>query len=498
VVLLLKVWRDLFEPHPTEVVIWTVAVLTTVVLLVARPTSLPTMAVHAVVMVVLLIWASTRFQPIRIEYVACFLIIVGMYPVALPAWRISAVFVGTVAIMFLFVAVLSHTDSRILLSEMSLLLAIGSLSTASERSSEITRRTNARLLNLVESSNAAIVVVDLDHSIQYLNAAGVGLFGYNTAELIGQNLTVLLPERFHHSHAREFAGFMGSDRDQLSPDRPGLCGQRKDGEEFPIEVSVSRHITEGDSFAMAIVRDTSVQHELTAALKEREASLTALVASRSELIASVSHELRTPLTMVMGYVDLMIEQPDASDQTKAIMLRTIAEETDQLSTIIEDLVTGAQLEAAEMVVGSIPVDLGQIVRSIVHQYGVLSQVHATTQDDGAVALGDPFRIRQIVRNLLINAIRHGGPTIGVSIRDTGAWVEVELADDGAAISNSVLEQMFEPFASAHRVTGVTAPLGLGLTISRNLAQLMDGELDHRRNNERNIFTLTLPRSALRS
>ncbi|MBI5156477.1 MAG: HAMP domain-containing histidine kinase [Acidimicrobiia bacterium] len=215
------------------------------------------------------------------------------------------------------------------------------------------------------------------------------------------------------------------------------------------------------------------------------------IASKDQLIRTVSHELRTPLTAILGYAELLGESRDRSVDRDE-MITTILRQGRDLSDIVEDLLTRAQSEAKTLKVVAVPVNLVANVNQVLESWNSAERARVTVSGSPAGAVGDPARVRQIVRNLLTNALRYGAGAIEVAtgVRASGAWLAV--SDEGPGIPAEEAERVFEPY---HRVgVAPTAPgsIGLGLAISRELARLMGGDLTYRRVRGRTVFELGLP------
>ncbi len=214
------------------------------------------------------------------------------------------------------------------------------------------------------------------------------------------------------------------------------------------------------------------------------------VASKDQLIRTVSHELRTPLTAILGYAELLEETQDRSPEREE-MISTIVRQGRDLSEIVEDLLTRAQSEAKTLSVVAVPVQLAANVNQVLESWNVEERSRVILAGSAA-AVGDPARVRQIVRNLLSNAFRYGGGRIDVAIGNGPGIAWLTVSDEGAGIPEEERERVFLPY---YRVTGgQRAPggLGLGLAISRELARLMGGDLTYRRVRNRSVFELTLP------
>ena len=230
--------------------------------------------------------------------------------------------------------------------------------------------------------------------------------------------------------------------------------------------------------------------DVTEARRNREA-LQAALKSKIQLIGAVSHELRTPLTSVVGFVKLLREDPDLDSREQREMLATVEQQADDIVEIVEDLLTAAQAEAGSLVVSNRPFDLAaEISRAITG----LERRHDGRLDSTlapAVAFADPARVRQIVRNLVANAINPGGPNIDVGLESASDQVRVLVADDGPGLAPGDDRRVFDAFQRG-RAGGGPGSVGLGLTISRHLAREMGGDLAYRREDGVSTFVLTLP------
>lgn len=228
---------------------------------------------------------------------------------------------------------------------------------------------------------------------------------------------------------------------------------------------------------------------------ETQKRLENLVRSRDELIASVSHELRTPLAAVVGFAQLLQQGSSAfSAEERAEIIQTIVDEGMDLANIVEDLLVAAKAEARTLVVVSVSVDLRAQAAQVLETVDQRTQQHIEVAGPSVRATGDPGRVRQIVRNLVSNALMYGGPTIRVSISSDDTTARLTVSDDGPAISPQKRKHIFEQFQRAHDTPGLTRSLGLGLAISRELARLMAGDVTYRHEAGESIFELALPKA----
>jgi signal transduction histidine kinase len=226
---------------------------------------------------------------------------------------------------------------------------------------------------------------------------------------------------------------------------------------------------------------TRLQHELEALLE-----------SKDRLVASVSHELRTPLTGVIGLTSMIREEAaDRLEPETAAMLDLVVEQGNELSNIIEDLLAHARFAAGTLTVRPEPFDVLKEVRTVTASQG--PPVKLESAGEATWAVGDALRFRQILRNLITNARRYGGPTIRVRVTAVADRIEVAVVDDGKGVPAGQEASIFEPYQSAHDQTGQPGSVGLGLAVSRSIARMMDGDLTYRRRLGHTLFTLDLPR-----
>jgi signal transduction histidine kinase len=227
---------------------------------------------------------------------------------------------------------------------------------------------------------------------------------------------------------------------------------------------------------------------------ETHRRLVDLIASKDELIASISHELRTPLTAVVGYAHMLnAETSGLSQAERDELLKGIVSQGTDLANIVEDLLVAARADAGVLTVARVGVDfrgqIAQVLEDLGHEMrpGGVEVVGTSCR-----ALADPARVRQIVRNLVSNAIRYGGDHVLVSLSSDAGSARVAVCDDGPGVPPDQVDRIFEPYHRSHITNGLTAPVGLGLTVSRKLARLMDGDLVYRRERGSSVFELTLP------
>lgn len=220
--------------------------------------------------------------------------------------------------------------------------------------------------------------------------------------------------------------------------------------------------------------------------------LEAALSSRIQLIGTVSHELRTPLTAIVGYARLLADGRGLDPAERAEMAAVVEQQAEDMVDIVDDLLTAAQAEAGTLRVALGPIDLAEEARRSITGMDARHTGTLDVEAAAAPALGDGHRVRQVIRNLVANAIAHGGEHIRVITGRDGQHAHVLVADDGPGLSPGDEERVFEAFQRGSRTNGGHGSVGLGLTISRHLARFMGGDLVFVRERGWTTFRLVLP------
>jgi signal transduction histidine kinase len=223
----------------------------------------------------------------------------------------------------------------------------------------------------------------------------------------------------------------------------------------------------------------------------RVSELEALDNEKRDFLASISHELRTPLSAVLGFATELAESWDGFEPEEArSLVRLIASQSADISSIVDDLLTVTRLEAGTMNIFPTEVDVSDHLADMAESAG--RDAARGIGWEGEVSVwADPTRLTQIVRNLITNAIRYGGEQIRVVVARSASTGVIEVRDSGGPIPPSRAETMFEPFDHSDNGGHTPNSVGLGLAVARSLARVMDGDLSYDYDGE-SVFRLTLP------
>jgi len=219
-----------------------------------------------------------------------------------------------------------------------------------------------------------------------------------------------------------------------------------------------------------------------------------LVASKDQFLASISHEIRTPLTAVLGFSEVLREDPGNLGPGGFEMISLVAEQAREISDIVEDLLVAARADIDAVTVVREAVVLREQVEHVVAARGSRTPLSISCDDGDVVAIADGTRVRQIIRCLLSNAVRYGGEQIEIRFGHANGRATVTVADDGPGVPPGHERNIFEAFHRARIDDGQTQAIGLGLYVAHHLALLMDGELRYDRRSGWTIFELELPSS----
>jgi PAS domain S-box-containing protein len=373
---------------------------------------------------------------------------------------------------------------------------------------EITE-SEARFSEIVGSAMDAIIVFDTDGVISLFNAAAERMFGLPANEAVGHDVRMLMPEPLRQDSLDRICEVSSTAQSghETAPAEHilSLGGLRASGDQFPIEATASCLDVRGKRTYTLIMRDISERKRAEAELKaqaeslekammdlkalndelaDRQAELERAMAARSRFYASMSHELRTPINAVLGYSTLLLENiygPLNEKQAEGITRTHKAAK--HLLELVNDVLDLSKIEAGKIDLRLQPVnfpalieDLFDTVRPLADQYG--SELTLEHDGEAVKVISDPRRLRQILLNLLSNAIKFGKGKpihVGSHRRDDGGIV-IEVTDQGDGIAPTDQEKIFDEFVQLGK-TQLTEGTGLGLPISRRLAEMLQGDLE---------------------
>ncbi len=361
-------------------------------------------------------------------------------------------------------------------------------------------QSDAIIRGLLDAAPDAMVITNKTGTIVLVNAQAEKLFGRSRKELLGQPVESLVPERARARHDGFRSSFVDEPRLREMGSGLDLLGLRKDGSEFPVEVSLSPLRTKQGLLISSAIRDITEQRQL-------EWRITEANRRKSEFLANMSHELRTPLNAIIGFAELMhkgkVGQVSADHQE---YLGDILLSARHLLQLINDVLDLAKVESGKMEIRPEPVDLEKIadeVRDILRGIaaGKKIDVQREVHPDVARVVVDPSRVKQILYNYLSNALKFtpDGGRVTMRMAPEGPTLfRIDVEDNGIGIAPGNVDKLFVEFeqldaGSAKRYQGT----GLGLALSKRLAQAQGGRVEVRSTlGAGSVFSAILPRTVI--
>ena len=372
-----------------------------------------------------------------------------------------------------------------------------------------------RLHKMADAAHDAIVMLDQNGRVIFWNTAASRMFGYETEEVLGNCIhDLLVPREYREKYLHGLQEFF---RNGESSRILEFRGVRRNGEEFPVEMSVSivavddelhvisvlRDITERKHAEELIQRHAAILESTNRALESANSAAEAAARAKGEFLANMSHEIRTPMTAILGFADILAEH--TADAALIEAVNTIKRNGRYLLAMIDDILDLSDIDAEKLHVEKKPCSFVGIVAEVASMMRVRAETHNlnfSTEFDPPLPetiKTDPQRLRQILINLVGNAIKFtesGEVHIATRLKkdaDRPRLLQFDVTDTGIGMTEAQIEGLFQPFSqvdtSTSRRFGGT---GLGLTISKRLSEMLGGSIGvHSTPQQGTTFSVTI-------
>lgn len=348
-----------------------------------------------------------------------------------------------------------------------------------------------QLSTITRNAGEAIIMMNSKGQISYWNPAAEEIFGYTMEEVVGKDLHQLLaPRRYHEAVRDGIAIWQTCTEGPVIGRSIELFGLRKDGTEFPLELTLSSVNLNNSLTAIGIVRDITERHRVAEELKRTKEAAETASQAKSNFLANMSHELRTPLNSIIGFSELIhdgITGPVTELQQE--YLANVLTSARHLLQIISEILDLSRIEAGRLKLELASCNLSELllqVRAIFAEQFARSGVALSLipkHPDGLTLLADEVKLRQVVINLLSNALKFTDPggevrvvTSAVST-EQGQQLLIEVSDTGIGIREEDLPKLFQEFSQIEpAMTRNREGTGLGLALSRRLVELHGGSI----------------------
>ncbi len=338
--------------------------------------------------------------------------------------------------------------------------------TARKRDLIALTQSEARLRSIVESAVDGIVVIDARGRIERFNAAAERLFGYLASDVLGKNVSMLMPQPYASEHDRYISQYLSTGEQKIIGIGREVTGRRRDGTTFPVHLSVGEMILGGERKFTGILHDLTSRVRIEGQLRE-QAALVRL----GEMAAVIAHEVKNPLAAVRGAIQVIGRRLPAESRDAAVILEII-ERIDGLNQLVKDLLLFARPPQPRPT--AVPVrEVLDSTAGLLREDAAHHDVRIEITGDAPPVMADPDLLKIVFSNLLINSAQamRGKGTVSVSVGSAGNGCRVTVADEGPGIPAEIRDKLFSPF-----VTTKSRGTGLGLSTVKRLVEAQQGRI----------------------
>lgn len=340
-----------------------------------------------------------------------------------------------------------------------------------------TKRLSAVIDNIVDG----IITIDERGKIESFNLAAKRIFGYNDAEVIGQNVKILMPEPFHSEHDVYLKNYIKTGEKKIIGIGREAIGRHKDGTTFPMELSVNELVIDGARHFVGVTRDLTERKLAEQALIDTRESERANKA-KSDFLSRMSHELRTPLHAIIAFSDLILYEKNLNPKLEK-HIQQINKAGEHLLTLVDDVLDLARIESGKLTVLVGPIKLQAVLEecySLIKPIALDAGVSLLFDTDvDYIVKANHTNLKQALLNLLSNAVKYnkqqGTVSVGCEVKENKR-LRINVIDTGYGLSAKQQKQLFKPFERMGAEFSEVKGTGIGLAIAKDLIQMMGGDI----------------------
>jgi PAS domain S-box-containing protein len=350
------------------------------------------------------------------------------------------------------------------------------------------RDSATRIQVILNTVADVIITIDERGTVWTANLAVKTMFGYDVAEIVGQNIRMLMSEPYRSQHDGYLERYRTTGEAHILGSGREVVGQRKDGSIFPMYLAVSEMRLEGERHFIGVVHDITERKQAEQKLFVAKEAAELANRAKDSFLATMSHEIRTPLTGMLGMLEVLSLTSLDHDQDET--LKAVWESGRSLLRIVNDILDWSKIEAGKLTLSPRSISIPRLLQEVVNTYSRVASSkslllwHHADARLAAAHIVDPLRLSQVLNNFVSNALRftRSGE---IELRaerlerlDSCERIRFSVRDTGIGIDREVQQHLFQRYrqesADTARMYGGT---GLGLSICRRLADLMDGQLE---------------------
>lgn len=339
-----------------------------------------------------------------------------------------------------------------------------------------TKTTQADLLKLIEIIPDAIVIVDNEGKIRYINSQTTSTFGYSSYELIGQAVEVLLPHRFKSKHVDHRTNYFKHPVRRPMGSGIDLYGRKKNGTEFSADITIAPIETENGTFIISVIRDISDRKAQEEGAKRRAKQL-------EDLVSTMTHDLKTPLIAAKtSYRHLQEDYFGKLTEDQKQIINLLAQSNAHTLRLINNLLSVFKYESQSYKLLLEQTEISKFLNGALDEVKLFLQdkkINLKVTKTNFQFICDPFEIERVIVNLLTNAIKYtsdGGSIELQAVKDEDGNVIISVKDTGIGISGEDLPNLFERFWQSKRSNLNSGGTGLGLYLSRQIIEAHGGKI----------------------